>query len=84
LGGQFSTLFDILTFIRWGQYYLRERGRTHRELEKLSRDARELAMVRSMVEWRSEVAGQPGQLAAFLDQVEELLASCDESKSKVQ
>ncbi|WP_290681432.1 VPA1262 family protein [Halothiobacillus sp. 15-55-196] len=74
----------ILTFIRWGQYYLRERGMTHRELEKLSRDARELAMVRSMVEWRSEVAGQPGQLAAFLDQMEELLASCDESKSKVQ
>lgn len=74
----------ILTFTRWGQYYLHQRGMTDRELERLSRDARELAMVRPMVEWRSEGAGKPGQLAAFLDHVEELLASSDESKSKLQ
>ena len=48
---------------------------TDRELEQLSLDARELAMVRPIVEWRSEVAGKRGQLAAFLDQVEDLLAS---------
>ena len=74
----------ILTFTRWGQYYLRQRGMTDSELESLSRNARELAMVRPMVEWRSEVAGKPGQLAAFLDQVEELLTSSDESKNKLQ
>ncbi|MEY2335242.1 VPA1262 family protein [Acidithiobacillus ferrianus] len=74
----------ILAFSKWGEYYLRQRNMTDRELERLSRDARELATVRPMVEWRSEVAGKPGQLAAFLDQVEELLASSDESKSKLQ
>ena len=64
----------VLTFTRWGQYYLRRRGMTDRELEELSRDARELAMVRPMEEWRSMGAGKQGELAAFLDQVEELLA----------
>lgn len=73
----------ILTFIRWGQYYLRERGMTNGELDDLSQDARELAMIRPMVEWRSEVAGKPGQLAAFLDQVDALLSPRDESKSKL-
>jgi hypothetical protein len=74
----------ILTFTRWGQYHLRERDMADRELEKLSRDASELAMVKPMSEWRSEGAGKQGELAAFLDQVEELLASSDESKSKLQ
>jgi hypothetical protein len=68
----------ILTFTRWGQYYLRGRSMTDRELDELSRGARELAMVRPMDEWRSEGAGKQGELAAFLDQVEELLASNDE------
>jgi hypothetical protein len=71
----------VLTFTRWGQYYLLGRDMTDCEFEELSRDARELAMVRPMVEWRSESVGRPGQLAVFLDQVEELLASSDESKS---
>ncbi|WP_301179168.1 VPA1262 family protein [Acidithiobacillus marinus] len=74
----------ILAFSKWGEYYLPQRNMTDCELERLSRDARELATVRPMVEWRSEVAGKPGQLAAFLDQVEDLLASSDESKSKLQ
>lgn len=68
----------ILTFARWGQYYLRGRGMTDRELEGLSRGARELAMIRPMGEWRSEGAGKQGELAAFLDQVERLLASSGE------
>lgn len=62
----------ILAFTRWSQYYLRERGMTDRQLDELSRDARELAMVRPIAEWRSEGADKPGQLAAFLDQVEGL------------
>ena len=64
----------ILAFSKWCEYYLRQRGMTDNELDKLSQDARELARARPMDEWRSEVAGRPGQLAAFLDQVEELLA----------
>ncbi|ABB12863.1 hypothetical protein Bcep18194_B2752 [Burkholderia lata] len=62
----------ILAFTRWAQYYLRLRDVTDSELERLSEDARELAMVRPMDEWRSEGAGKPVQLAAFLDQAEEL------------
>jgi len=74
----------VLTFTRWGQHYLRAHGMTNRELEELSIDAGKLAMVRPMNEWRSMSTGKPGELAAFLDQVEELLASNDESKSESQ
>lgn len=68
----------ILTFTRWGQYYLRGRTRTNHELDELSRSALALAMVRPMGEWRAEVPRKQGELAAFLDQVEGLLASSDE------
>ena len=74
----------ILAFSKWGEYYLRQRGMTDNNLDKLSQDARELAMARPMDEWRSDLAGKPGQLAAFLDQVEERLASSDDSKSNLQ
>jgi len=65
----------ILTFTRWGQHYLRGRSMTSDALEELSRGARELAMVRPINEWRSERTGKQVELSAFLDQVEELLAS---------
>ena len=68
----------ILTFAQWAQYYLRGRGMTDSELEKLSQGARELARVRPMAEWRSEEAGRQGELGALLVQVEELLTSSDE------
>ncbi len=68
----------ILAFTRWGQYYLRGRSMNHHKLEELSRDARELVMVRPIGEWRSEGASNQSELAAFLDQVEELLASSDD------
>lgn len=34
-------------------------------------------MVRAMSEWRSDGADKPGELAAFLDQVDELLDTSD-------
>lgn len=68
----------MLTFTRWSQYYLRGRGMTDPELEKLSLATRELAMIRPMDEWRSTGVGRQGQLATFLNQVEELLVSNDE------
>ena len=74
----------ILAFTRWAQYYLRGRGMTDCELEALSRDTRELAMIRPMREWRLEGAGKRGELAAVLDQVEDILASSDELKSELQ
>jgi len=63
----------VLTFTRWGQYYLRGRGKTNQELDELSREVRELALARPMNEWRSMGVGTQGELAAFLDQVEGLL-----------
>ena len=55
----------IFTFTRWSEHYLRQRGTNSRELEQMSREAGELAMARSMVEWRSQGANNQGELAAF-------------------
>ena len=51
---------------------------------RASRKAREYAMVRPLAEWLSDGTCKPGELAAFLDQVEGLLTSSDESKSNFQ
>lgn len=74
----------ILTFARWAEYYMRERAMTNDELEELSRNARDLAMIRPMTEWSSESIGKSGQLAAFLDEAENLLVSGNESKRDLQ
>ncbi|MBY2985686.1 VPA1262 family protein [Rhizobium leguminosarum] len=74
----------ILIFARWGQYYVRSRGMTHPELDELSQGARKLAMVRPMSEWLSTSTGKQGELAAILDQVEELLASSDHSENRFE
>ncbi|MCR1347050.1 VPA1262 family protein [Acidithiobacillus ferrooxidans] len=70
----------MLAFSRWCEYYMRQGGMANRELEQLSHGARALAMVRPMIEWRSKRVGRQGELAAFLDQIEELLASSDERR----
>ena len=64
----------ILAFSKWAEYYLGQRGMSDSELGRLSQDA--LDLVRPMVEWQS--VGTGGELAAFLDHVEKLLASSDE------
>jgi hypothetical protein len=81
--GALTVSLWMLAFSRWGEYYLRQRGTTAPDLDRLSGGARELAMVRPMAEWRSKGPGREGQLAAFLDQVDELLASNDEAKSEL-
>lgn len=70
----------LLAFSRWGEFYLRQRGSTDHELEQLSSSARALAMVRPMSEWRFDVAGKLRELAAFVDQVDELLVPSDGQK----
>lgn len=65
----------VLAFVRWVQHYLSGRDFADLELDQLSQEASELAMVRPMDEWRSEGASKQNQLAAFLDQVEELAAA---------
>ncbi len=82
--GALTVSLWIWVFGRWIEYYLRQRDMVVCELEELSRDASELAMVRPMAEWHSKGAGKQGELTAFLDQVEELLASSNEPKSKLQ
>lgn len=74
----------LLTFFRWGEFYLRQRSMTNHELERLSSSARGLTIIRPMSEWRSDGAGKPRELAAFLDQVDELLEACDEQESNPQ
>ena len=64
----------ILVFTRWGQYYMCDRDVTDAKLEELSQGARKLAMRRPMNEWLESA----GELAMFLEQVENLLASSDE------
>jgi hypothetical protein len=63
----------LLAFFRWGEFYLRQRCMTDHRLEQLSSNARALAMVRPMSEWRSDAERTRGELAAFLDQVDEIL-----------
>lgn len=65
----------IFAFTRWCQYYLLGSDIINDELDELSQDAGKLAMVRPIYEWRSTNTGRQGELAAFLQQVEELLAS---------
>ena len=65
----------ILTFARWGEYYLRKRDSRNLEIEELSWSAHDFAMRRPMNEWRLSGGSRCSELAAFLDQVDELLAS---------
>lgn len=65
----------IFAFTRWSQFYLRTRDLTDQDLDDLSRRAGTLARIRPMIEWQSLGAGKQGELAAFLEQVEKLLAS---------
>ncbi|WP_371883468.1 hypothetical protein [Caballeronia sp. S22] len=74
----------ILAFGRWSEYYLEQRELRVHELEELMQSARAIAMARPMDEWRSRNAGEPGELAAFLDQAEELKAAIDKSKNNTQ
>lgn len=77
----------LLAFARWSEFYLRQRGTTvfdDLDLEQLSSTARDLVIIRPMSEWRSERAGTQSELAAFLDQVEELLISSGEPDGRLQ
>jgi len=74
----------ILIFTRWSQYYLRGIGMTDHDVDQLSHGARELALVRPIHEWRAKGTGKQGELAAFLDQVEELLICSDGAQSSTQ
>lgn len=74
----------ILTFARWSQYYLHERGIPSPEVESLSQGARGLAMVRTMEEWRSQGVGKWSELAAFLDQANGLLLTGNPSEGTGQ
>ena len=64
----------ILSWTRWAQHYLGDEM-IDPDLQGLSGSADELAMIRSMDEWRSMGPVVKGELIAFLDQAEELLAN---------
>ncbi|MEK6787351.1 MAG: VPA1262 family protein [Pseudomonadota bacterium] len=79
--GALTVSLWVLAFSKWVEYYLNQRGMVDSELERLSLEARKLAMVRPVAEWRVDGTGQLGQLAAFLDQAEALLVASDELSS---
>ncbi|WP_223149412.1 VPA1262 family protein [Pseudoduganella aquatica] len=79
--GALTASLWLLSFCRWGEFYLRQRDMVNNELEQLSKDARVIAMVRPVSEWQVNDTGRQGELAAFLNQVEDLLVSSSDSKS---
>lgn len=70
----------LLAFCKWGEFYLRQRDIANGELERLSLDARSVAMVRPVGELQADGIDRHGELAAFLDQAEDLLATSCNSK----
>ncbi|MDE1141581.1 MAG: VPA1262 family protein [Paraburkholderia tropica] len=82
--GALAVSMWILAYTRWATYYLRERGMATQELEDLSQHSRDIAMIRPAGEWRTDGAGKQGELASFLDQVEDLLSSSSQSKGDLQ
>ena len=71
----------ILAWTRWARYYLHVSGKAHSQLEELERSAEELATVRSMDEWKGMGPGRTGEMAAFLNQADELLAQIGDAKA---
>lgn len=67
----------ILAFTRWCQYYLIELKQANVELDNLSGDAYDLAMLRPMEEWESEGVGKDRELALFLSQAEDLISKSE-------
>ncbi|MFL9895978.1 VPA1262 family protein [Paraburkholderia sp. RL17-381-BIF-C] len=82
--GALTVSLWILAFSKWSGYYLQQRELRVRELEDLMQSARAIATARPMDEWRSRSMGEPGELAAFLDQAEELKAAIDRSINNTQ
>lgn len=73
----------ILAFSKWGEYYQRQLALSNSKLEQLSQDARKLAMVRPISEWRSKLDSQRYELTEFINQVENLLASANGSEDVI-
>lgn len=67
----------ILAFSRWGEFYVRQRNMTNDDLVQLSCDARELAMIRPMKEWRSKNAVKHNEIIFLLDNAEKYLGTED-------
>ncbi|WP_419729811.1 VPA1262 family protein [Lichenicola sp.] len=65
----------ILSFCKFGQFYLLKSDMADADLNDLSKHAHELAMVRPIDEWRVNGPGRPSDLAAFYEKAEQLLAS---------
>lgn len=64
----------ILTFTRWSEFYLHQCRIADEQLLLLARSAREIAMVRSLDEWKAAEIGKSSGLIACLKQVEALLS----------
>lgn len=70
----------ILAFCKWSEFYLRERSVTDQALERLSKNADKLAMIRPVEEWQSEYTGKWSTLFSFMEEGDSLLKENNEQK----
>jgi len=62
----------IFAFTKWAVHFLVKPSVIETELERLSIDARSIALVRPITEWQSDRGVEPAALARFIEQVGEI------------
>jgi hypothetical protein len=62
----------ILAFTKWASHFMTKPSGIEAELECLSNEARRLALIRPMTEWRSDQGVEPAGLARFIEEVGEI------------
>jgi hypothetical protein len=59
----------IYAFTKWAAHFLVKPSEIEAELERLSIDARSVALVRPIIEWQSDRGVEPAALAKFIEEV---------------
>ncbi len=59
----------IFAFTKWAAHFLVKPSEIEPELERLSTDARLVALVRPVIDWQSDRGVEPGALAQFIEEV---------------
>ena len=59
----------IFAFARWTAHFLTKPCDIEEELERLSADARVVALVRPVIDWQSDRGAEPAALTKFIEEV---------------
>jgi hypothetical protein len=62
----------ILAFTRWASHFMAKHSGIEAELESISNEARRLALIRPVAEWKSYQGVDPAGLARFIEEVGEI------------